>query len=136
MKEPLLNPITKRYADRSTAKSFAFSFYCDQCGKEWRSTPQVFRTGNMDSPIDLRVIRMLWNDQHKAAYENANLEAIYTFYYCPECGRRVCMECFCRSETDIAEICKGCASKRDGKFRLRTKTSRRTEQDAEDAIKR
>lgn len=106
--EPFLNPITKKYADRSTRKVFAFSFYCDKCGKEWRSTPQVFDPGELKSPPDIRIYRMLWNGQHKAAYEQANLEAIYAFSYCLECGRRMCMDCFCRSETDIGESCKDC----------------------------
>ena len=111
MKSPLLHPVTKRYADRSTAKGFAFSFYCDQCGKEWRSTPQAFRTGNMEPPTDLRIVRMMWNGRHKAAYEKANLEAICSFYYCPTCRRRVCLECYSKSETDVAEICIKCLAK-------------------------
>lgn len=108
MDTPLLAPITKAFTDRSTPKVFAFSFYCDKCGKEWRSTPQAFDPGELASPTDLRVYRMLWNGQHKAAYEQANLEAIYVFQYCPECGCRMCMECFRPSETDFADICKGC----------------------------
>lgn len=111
MDAPLLRPITKKYADRSTAKVFAFSFFCDQCGREWRSTPQAFEPGRLKSPTDIRVLRMLRNDQHKTAYEQANLEALYAFFYCPECGRRVCVDCFCRSETDVADICKDCLSK-------------------------
>lgn len=112
MNTPLLSPITKRYADHSVPKAFVFSLFCDKCGKEWRSTPQAFDPGELTSPTDLRVFRMLWNDQHRAAYEQANLEAIYAFHYCPECGRRVCLECFCRSETDIADICKDCLSQK------------------------
>lgn len=113
MSEPLLGPITKTYTDRSTRKVFVFSFYCDHCGKEWRSAPQAFDPGELNSPTDIRVFRMLWNGQHKAAYEQANLEAIYAFHYCRECGRRLCTECFCRSETDIAEICKDCLAKQE-----------------------
>ena len=108
MEAPLLNPITKRYADHSNAKRFAFSFFCDQCGKEWQSTPQVFLAGAMELPMDLRILRMLWNDRHIAAYERANLEAIDAFYYCPECGRRVCVECYAASETEMADVCKIC----------------------------
>jgi rRNA maturation protein Nop10 len=109
--KPLLSPITKRFTDHSTQKVFVFSFFCDQCGKEWRSTPQAFDPGGLRSPTDLRIFRMLWNDQHKAAYEQANLDAIYTFSFCPECGRRVCMECLYRCEAEITDICMECLSK-------------------------
>lgn len=112
MNDPLLRPVTKRYTDRSTPKAFAFSFFCDQCGKEWRSTAQAFDPGVLESPTNLRVFRMLWNDQRRVEYEKANLEAICAFYYCPKCGRRVCMECFSRSEIDIAEICTDCLAKK------------------------
>jgi len=108
MDTPLLSPITKRYTDRSTTRAFAFSFYCDKCGKEWRSTTRAFDPGELQSPTDRRVLGMLWDGQHKAAYEQANLEAIYAFSHCPECDRRICLECFCRTETDIAEICTDC----------------------------
>jgi len=55
---------------------------------------------------------MMWNGQYKEAYERANLDAIYSFAYCPKCGRRVCMECYCRSETDAGEVCEECLSKK------------------------
>lgn len=113
MDTPLLGPITKGFTDRSTPKVFAFSFYCDTCEKEWRSTPQAFDPGELRSPTDFRIFRMLWNEHRKTAYEQANLEAIYVFHYCPKCGRRMCMECFQRSETDIADICKGCLTNLD-----------------------
>ena len=113
MNAPLLSPVTKRYTDRSTEKVFAFSFFCDQCGKEWRSTPQAFDPGGLRSPTDLWVIRMLWNEQYKAAYEQANLEAIYALSLCLECESRVCMECFCRSEVEVEDICKDCLAKKE-----------------------
>ncbi|MCL2544707.1 MAG: hypothetical protein FWE77_02180 [Clostridia bacterium] len=110
MNEPLLSPITRRYTDRSTQKAFAFSFFCDRCAKEWRSAPQAFGLGGLPLLADLRVVRMLWNDQYKAAYERANLEAIYGFSLCPECGRRVCLDCFRPSGTDAPDICEDCLS--------------------------
>ena len=93
-------------------KDVCIQFFCDKCEKEWRSTPQAFDFGGLRSSTDLRIFRMLWNDQYKAAYERANLEAIYALSFCPECGRRVCMECFCRSEVDVVNICKDCLSKK------------------------
>jgi len=118
MNAPLLSPVTKKYTDRSTEKAFAFSFFCDQCGKEWRSTPQAFDPGELRSPTDLRVFRMLWNDQYKTAYEQANLEAIYAFGLCPECGRRVCMDCFCQNQAEATDICKDCLSKKGREIRM------------------
>ena len=108
MDAPLLGPVTAKCTDHSTTKIFAFSFYCDRCGKEWRSTPQAFAPGELGSPLDIRVFRMLWAGQHKAAYEKANLEALCAFYYCQACSMRVCMDCFCRAETDMAELCTAC----------------------------
>ena len=108
MNAPLLRPVTKRFADRSTQKAFAFSFFCDQCGKEWRSAPQAFDPGGRRPPADLWVLRMLWNDQYKAAYEQANLEAIRALNLCPACGRRICMECFGEYEAEVTDICKNC----------------------------
>ena len=128
--EPLLSPITKRFTDHSTQKAFAFSFFCDTCGKEWRSAPHPFDPGGLRSPTDLRIFHMLWNDQYKSAYERANLEAIYALSLCPECGRRVCMECFCRSEMDVADVCKVCLSKkREGSGMLVEKENRALEVD-------
>ena len=106
MNPPRLLPLTKRYKDRSTSKAFTFSFYCDRCGKEWRSAPQAVDPGGRCS--DIRVYRMLRGDQHKAAYEQANLDAISAFSLCPACERRLCMECYYRSETQAADICQDC----------------------------
>jgi len=110
----MLSPVTKRYADHSTPEGYAFSFFCDKCGGERRSAWYAFNPGGFIPPIDPRVFQMLWNDQHKAAYERANREAFFAFNRCPACGRRVCMECFYLSETDMTDICKDClAEKKD-----------------------
>lgn len=114
MIHPMLAPITKKFVDHSTPEAFSFSFYCDQCGKEWRSALYAFNPGGFQWPIDRQVYQMLWNEQHKAAYERANREAIFEFNRCPECGQRVCMECFYQSETDVTDICKDCIAKKEG----------------------
>ena len=108
MDTPMLDPVTKVFTDRSTSKAFAFRFSCDRCGRVWRSTPRGFDPGALNRPADTRVLRMLWNHQHKLAYEQANLEALGEFYYCPACGRRVCRECFCRDERETPEFCRDC----------------------------
>ncbi|MCL1854716.1 MAG: hypothetical protein FWF86_03190, partial [Clostridia bacterium] len=105
-------PVTKRFTDRSTQKVFMFSFFCDQCGIEWRSTPKAYDPGGLRLPTDLRIYRMLWNEQYKEAYEQANLEAIYLFCLCQECGRRVCIDCFRSYEAEASDVCKDCLAKK------------------------
>ena len=108
---PLLEPITIEFADRSTPEAFAFSFFCDKCGREWRSAIRMDDPCMLKPPADPGIIDMWREGRHRTAYERSNLEAAYEFYYCSECGRRLCMECYCRSETDTAEICKDCLLK-------------------------
>ena len=108
---PLLEPITNEFADHSTPEAFAFSFFCDKCGGEWRSAIRMDDPCMLKPPADPGIIDMWREGRHRTAYERSNLEAAYEFYYCPECGRRLCVECFCRSETDTAEICKDCLLK-------------------------
>ena len=109
---PRLNPLTKRCVDNSTQKVFAFSFFCERCGREWRSTPCAFDPGDVEPRAE--VLRMLWNGQHKAAYEQANLEAIYSFSLCAECGCRVCMECLRNDEAGTGDICADCLQHKEG----------------------
>ena len=111
MDMPMLDPVTKTFTDRSTMKAFSFSFFCDKCGREWRSTPQAFVPGALATPVNLQVIRMLWNAQHRAAYERANLEALYAFTLCPACARRLCSACFYASETESDTHCNDCLEK-------------------------
>jgi len=108
--EPLLAPVTKRRLDHSTMEGFSFSFFCDMCGREWRSAWYDFNPGGFIPPIDPEVYQILWSDQHKAAYERAKLDAAFVFNRCPACGRRVCNECFHLSETGVSDICKDCIS--------------------------
>lgn len=111
MMDPAGTPVTKRHADRSTMEGFAFSFFCDRCGKEWRSARYAVNLGNLATPIDPTVYQVLWNDQHKAAYERANRDASFEFNRCPACGRRVCTECFHLSEVGVSDICVDCLTK-------------------------
>jgi hypothetical protein len=112
MDMPLLSPITHEFADLSTPEVFAFSFFCDNCGREWHSEMHLDDPCAIKPPTDPGAYDIWREGRYRAAYERANLEAAYEFFYCPECGRRLCMECFCRSETDAADVCKGCLSLR------------------------
>lgn len=108
MANPMPNRVTKKSADHSTPEEFSFGFFCDLCGKEWRSERFDFNPGAFVAPIDPSVYEMLWNEQHRAAYERANREASFAFNRCPECGRGVCKECFYLSVTGVSDVCKDC----------------------------
>jgi hypothetical protein len=88
------------------------------CEKEWRSARYEFNPGNIAMPLESKVFQLLWNEQHKTAYERANRDASFLFNHCPVCGRRVCDECFFLAETGVSDICKDCAGdageRRDG----------------------
>jgi hypothetical protein len=112
----VLEAITNKYTDLSTADSFAFRFYCDDCGREWQSAPIAFCCDGFAQPPEESVRSMLWNGQHEAAYERANREALFHFNLCPLCGRRVCDECFYVSDTEHTDVCKQCDSQGEQKY--------------------
>jgi len=101
-------PLTRKSVDRSTTENFAFSFFCDRCGKEWRSETMPFNQGNFTAIEHDEARQLLWASEHKAAFEQANLDARMKFNLCPACGRRVCDDCFC-FESELSEkACKDC----------------------------
>jgi len=108
MMDPASRSITQKRADYSTLEGFSFGFFCDVCAKEWRSAVYHLNSGNFAVPIDPTVFQMLWNEQHRAASERANLDASFEFNRCPVCGRWVCKSCFYVSEAGISDICKEC----------------------------
>lgn len=114
---PMRDRVTQKHADRSTMEGFSFSFFCDICGKEWRSARYAFNAGGFSPQMDFAVYQLLWNDQHSAAYARASRDASFEFNRCPECGRRVCKECFHLSETGVSDICVDCLRKRHIKRR-------------------
>ena len=52
---------------------------------------------------------MLWEQEHQAAFEQANLEAHFHFNRCPLCGKWVCDDCFRAEEIRHGGACKSCA---------------------------
>jgi hypothetical protein len=108
MTEPMREPVTKKRADRSTMDAFSFSFFCDICEVEWRSARYKLNPGDYSAQINSAIYRMLWNDQHAAAYERANRDARFEFNRCPMCGRGVCKDCFHLSVTGVSDICVDC----------------------------
>lgn len=105
--ETMLPSVTKKYCDCSTENSFSFSFFCEDCESEWKSEGYPFSLANTPS-LDVtqeKARDILWTTEHDAAYERANNEALFHFNKCPECGRRVCDNCFSPFD-DVCEKCK------------------------------
>jgi len=86
--------LTIRTTDRSNGESFSFSFYCDECGREWKSPVIFFEFGGFSFIENDEAKKLIWADEHKAAFEHANLEAHFHFNHCPESGKWICDECF------------------------------------------
>ena len=107
----MLQSLTRQFADYSEAGQFAFGFYCDRCGAEWKSVPVGFSAAGFRQPLEEPVRSMLWNQQHKEAYERANNEAMFYFNRCPVCGSWVCDECFHVESSSHTDICKRCREK-------------------------
>jgi len=90
----MLSPVTRKYKDLSTPESFAFVFYCDSCGKEWRSDVYAFDLKGFEPPVDAKILSMLWGQQHEEAYERANREIGARLFRCPTCSCRICEDCY------------------------------------------
>ena len=107
----MLAPVTRQYKDLATANSFAFAFYCDRCGKEWRSDVYALNLDGFEPPVDDKVLSMIWNQQHEEAYERANREAGAIFIRCAGCGCRICDDCYFAAEADMRRVCADCGNK-------------------------
>ena len=107
----MIKAITEKSTDQSDSIAFSFSFYCDKCGKEWTSETTAF-SGMGSTAIENEEARlMLWANEHRLAFEAANLEAQMHFNRCPVCGKRVCNDCFCIEEREHGGVCKECIEK-------------------------
>ncbi len=92
----MLPSVTKKYYDCSTNEYFKFTFFCDTCGLQWQSERYPFSLNAMNPQTECEKTAhgIMWKVEHDAAYERANMEAIMHFNRCPECGKRVCDDCF------------------------------------------
>ena len=52
-------------------------------------------------------LKLMWAHEHRAAFDEANLEAHVQFNRCPVCGKRVCDDCFC-IEGKNGGVCRDC----------------------------
>jgi hypothetical protein len=100
-------PLTKKTTDYSGTESFSFGFFCDCCGREWKSPAAPFETGGFTVVEQKETHQMLWEQEHKSAFEQANLEAHLHFNNCPRCGKWVCDDCISLKDPR-REICKEC----------------------------
>ena len=99
--------LTEKTTDHSDTGHFSFSFFCDRCGKEWISPEKPFSGGMCTTVEKNEALRLLWGNEHRAAFDEANLEAHVHFNHCPVCGKRVCDDCFCVAGKNGGE-CKDC----------------------------
>ncbi|MCL2214581.1 MAG: hypothetical protein FWC06_05150 [Treponema sp.] len=105
------SPLTRKSIDRSDTRQFTFSFFCDNCGKEWKSQTTAFEAGGFTSIDDDKAWQLVWAHEHSTAFEQANLEAHLQFCLCPKCGRRICDDCF-DAEGPHEDICRECAGEK------------------------
>lgn len=107
----MLEPVTRKYTDESTMERFGFTFYCDRCGKAVKSVEYPyrppFRAKLFLSASERQARELIWQKDHDAAYERANKDVLLSFNRCPQCGDRVCDECF----SDEGSSCKQCEAK-------------------------
>jgi len=101
----MCSPLTKRTTDHSSLTEFLFSFFCDCCGKEWKTLPVSFNSGGFTAIEHEEVRLMIWTKEHNTAFEKANLEAHLYFNQCSKCGKRVCDACFNFEEARCNECC-------------------------------
>ena len=88
------SPLTRKSADHSDTEQFVFSFFCDNCGNEWKSPVIPFESGGFTVIDHEEVRQLMWAQEHKTAFDRANLEAHFHFNYCPESEIWVCDECY------------------------------------------
>ena len=106
-----IRSLTDKTADHSSLEFFEFSFYCDRCDKSWRSEAVLFAARGSPAIENDEVRKMLWEWDHRAAFERANLEAQFHFNRCPACGRWVCDDCFQPLVNDRYDLCRDCVAK-------------------------
>jgi hypothetical protein len=100
--------LTKKSIDHSDTGKFSFSFFCDRCGKEWVSHEKPFTGGICSSVENEKALKLLWGNEHLAAFNEANLEAHSQFSRCPKCNKRVCDDCFSLDGVDYMGLCRDC----------------------------
>jgi hypothetical protein len=99
--------LTKKSIDRSDTGHFSFSFFCDRCEKEWLSLEKPFSGGICSRVEKNEALKLLWGNEHRTAFDEAQLEAHTQFNRCPLCNKWVCDDCFCLDGIK-GGVCKDC----------------------------
>lgn len=106
----MLSPATKRWEDHSTTKRFHFVFYCDCCGRAIPSPEYTFQSGFRPKLIisegERRARELVWQQDHAAAYERANLDMLSNHIHsCEICRSSVCGDCACVCDELRGGVC-------------------------------
>ncbi|MDA8217846.1 MAG: hypothetical protein M0Z94_09555, partial [Dehalococcoidales bacterium] len=113
----------RNYNDLSTDQGFQFEFFCDRCGRGYRTRFQGQATGAMAgvlgaagstfggffstaSDLGERVHPAAWERAHDGALAKAAKEAQGDFVQCPRCQSWVCRKACWNAERGL---CKECA---------------------------
>ena len=106
----MLDAVTKKYVDASTEEQYSFSFFCDCCGKVVSTTKYGFHPGFEKklflSRTEQKARELIWQRDHAAAYERANVEALKKLNRCVVCGAAICNDCTVEChEVDGRTVC-------------------------------
>lgn len=94
----MLEAVTKEWEDKSTTEAFRFTFYCDCCKRAISSPEYKFKSGFrpklLMSETERRARELLWQKDHDAAYERANISMLTDHIHtCEICGEHICGNC-------------------------------------------
>ncbi len=106
----MLDPATKKWEDQSTIQKFKFLFFCDCCQKSIPSSDYEFHSGFKPKLIMSRAERrardLIWQRDHDAAYERANLHMFQNYIHrCEICGAGICGDCACVCDELKGGVC-------------------------------
>ncbi len=114
----MLDPATKKWEDQSTTKKFKFLFFCDSCQKAIPSPDYEFHCGFKPkifiSESERRARELIWQKDHEAAYERANIYMLTNHIHtCEICGAHICGDCavYC-DELHGGVCCDKCLTKK------------------------
>lgn len=81
--------------DKSSKDAFLFSVCCDGYHKEYRSPPRRFSKAGEDPPTDEKPVlyAAIYEQEHRAARQDAVAQLAECFNYCPICKQVVCDDC-------------------------------------------
>lgn len=97
--------------DTSDKETFRFQVGCDNCRKAYQSKLRRFSKAGEDPPTDEKRVlyAAIYEQEHRAARQDAVAQLAERFNYCPICKQVVCDDCFLIC-ADI-DMCRGCAER-------------------------